>query len=236
MLTLPVQFSALASPYCFSTWQQALADFSAVQSVQFPGNFTTYNFGVTSPSPADRDKPWRRTDTNGNPRGNWVFSQGVWLMEHPLYNPKTDIVMRALMMLEVETADIPALDGGEAGAVTDTSGPMWELVTEFAARMPIAAGTLPSGTALAIGDTGGEEKHLLTLAESPSHDHGFVAGDNPIVGAATGTFTIPTVAGAASRARNFESAGGDQPHNNLPPYFVIQVLRKSLRKYWRLDP
>ncbi len=233
MLTLPIRFNALANPYCWRTWQQTLADFSAAQYVMFPGNFTPFNYGPVTPDPEDQDKPWWRTDANGNPRGKWTFSQGVWLCEHPLYNPKTDTVRRDLIFAEIEAAAVPTYDGGEAGAVTDTTGPMWELVAEYAARMPIGAGTLPSGAALAVGAVGGEERHTLTLPESPSHDHNFVDGDTPIVGPG-GSFTVPSVAGASHRNRTFASAGGNEPHNNMPPYFVANILRKSLRKYWSL--
>lgn len=80
------------------------------------------------------------------------------------------------------------------------------------------------------GSTGGEESHTLTVNEMPHHNHTVISniihGDGPIVNHEilnTGIF--------AGEGRNrFYSdcygTGGDQPHNNMPPYLAIYVWER----------
>ncbi len=120
---------------------------------------------------------------------------------------------------------------------------MWQLAkrpngTVIAAQFPITVGTLLSGLALAAGDVGGEEDHLLTTDELAQHSHGMTtfgkasaSGNNTttaqgLVGYAVGTAgaidnttdATPTVAGAA--------------HNNMPPYVVGYLLQRTSRLYY----
>jgi microcystin-dependent protein len=180
---------------------------------------------------------------------------GAWLSRHPDAAGK-------VIMFEGAEADIPTFDGGEAGAVTDISGPMWEKVSEMDARMPIGPGTLPSTTAIGIGDTGGEEKHELTEGEMPTHRHKVVANVDQNPGPAAGGLDIGSNSFIA-KSSNFDGAGGPnsyhlggatpeptlalttavggsgspkatESHNTLPPYRAIWFIRKTARKNYRL--
>ena len=91
-------------------------------------------------------------------------------------------------------------------------------------RSPIGA-----GGQYAVGTRGGEEKHTLTSAELPSHSHAAMAASAP------GTSTSPAdqswASGASPRyaaaadttlaPQAIQPAGGGVPHDNEPPYLVL---------------
>jgi len=92
-------------------------------------------------------------------------------------------------------------------------------------RGPIGAGQGNGLTNRILSESGGEEQHTLTIAEMPSHTHsatsydGGPSGPDPNIFDGTdsplpfGTVTIgPT--------------GGDQPHNSMQPYAVVNFIIK----------
>jgi microcystin-dependent protein len=98
-------------------------------------------------------------------------------------------------------------------------------------RAVFGAGPGPGLTNRARGATGGEEKHLLTIAEMPSHTHNWT----PWSGAAwfdwssTGFEAAQTAGG---RAYNFAAAtnsntGGDGTHNTVPPFLALNYIIKT---------
>ena len=74
-----------------------------------------------------------------------------------------------------------------------------------------------------LGETGGEKTHTLTIQEIPSHSHQFLfdqtAGSN-IDAVKTG--------GSSAWQMNTTSRGGDQPHNIMQPYIVLNYVIKVL--------
>ena len=73
-------------------------------------------------------------------------------------------------------------------------------------------------------ETGGEEKHLLTEEEMPMHTHLENFTSNEALGNLIGLrlSTMPWT----SDIGNYDCsrlAGGDKAHNNMPPYFVVNV-------------
>lgn len=86
---------------------------------------------------------------------------------------------------------------------------------------------LASGSTYTNGNTGGEATHTLTVDEMPSHNH------NVNIGVALSLDTHQgLVAGHAPSAvdnvsRNTASTGGGQAHNNMPPYLVVMVWKRT---------
>lgn len=73
------------------------------------------------------------------------------------------------------------------------------------------------------GSTGGAYRHQLTVSEMPSHRHRVSYGT-------TGTGGNDESMDPYSTGRPYHwtsHEGGDQPHNNMQPYIVVQVWRRT---------
>lgn len=84
---------------------------------------------------------------------------------------------------------------------------------------------IQAGNTYALGSTGGETTHTLTVKEMPSHDHGlnhFHSANNIPHG---GDYTTLTIGGSASY--NTVTTGGGQAHNNLQPYLAVNIWKRT---------
>jgi microcystin-dependent protein len=106
---------------------------------------------------------------------------------------------------------------------------------DFRGRMALGvdgdAGRVADAAADVLGGAGGEENHTLTVAEMPTHRHTWNYSweqDDDGYGGAYNEFTVrpgpwPNPAGYAYPIGD---AGGDQPHNNMPPYTALNWIIK----------
>lgn len=95
---------------------------------------------------------------------------------------------------------------------------------------------LSAGDTYTTGNSGGEATHTLTINEMPSHNHQGLTwyGDNtqPITlntGSYTG-FALPYSSGTnpeSKSAIHTNSTGGGLAHNNMPPYLVVNIWKRT---------
>lgn len=85
---------------------------------------------------------------------------------------------------------------------------------------------LGADSTYAGGSTGGEATHQITTAEMPSHNH---ALDNYNVTGGTTSFMTVQANDKKGYSGNVNTlyTGGNQPHNNMPPYLAVYMWRRT---------
>jgi hypothetical protein len=86
---------------------------------------------------------------------------------------------------------------------------------------------LGTGDYASIGNTGGEETHLLTQGELPDFNLPYTINkDNNAIGS-SGYFASSTGGGTAQSSNlSVNSGGNDEAHENRPPYYVLAYVMK----------
>ncbi|WP_157201378.1 hypothetical protein [Massilia sp. Root418] len=104
----------------------------------------------------------------------------------------------------------------------------WEPYTVAEGRVILGAGTGANkdqnGKNLSlrqIHETGGEEVHQLTEKEMPAHQHKYTYLDTQ--GGSCGLSGCHSQ--QISKDSSTTAAGGDQPHNNMPPFVVLYYCK-----------
>ena len=160
---------SLPANYCPASYQKLANDIIGGTQATFNSTIgnSFFNFGPTYPAINNRIYPW--LDENGQ---WWIYDQGFWLRK----NPVTAAYERRIYV--GTTTDLLSYDGGDGTTTaTSTTGPMWEVDTEFEARFPVGAGAfVASGAVAVLGKTtstsiAGEDQHTLTVPETPFNEH-----------------------------------------------------------------
>lgn len=98
---------------------------------------------------------------------------------------------------------------------------VWELVKDVF--------LLGAGGNYELGVTGGEAEHVLTVDEMPSHNHTIQHNNDDYNsssgGGAYGFSTDGTTAWIYT-STVILNTGGNQPHNNMPPYLVTNIWKR----------
>jgi microcystin-dependent protein len=74
---------------------------------------------------------------------------------------------------------------------------------------------------------GGEERHSLTTAEMPAHDHNLTGFLTALPTSGGGMFALNQGVGAGPNNTYIEDTGSNTPHNNMPPYLAVRYIIKA---------
>lgn len=229
----------LANPLCYpASPQEFLNEIMEISVAVAPSTAGVVGPQDAFPDIEDRDKAWLRT-VAGAPATPylWQWFNAQWVAKHPMAANSG-----LIHIYDGTAASVDTLDGGTAGVATTDSGPFWAIVATMAGRVPIGVGTLlPSNTPLLVGNTGGVDEYLPTVAQMPAHVHRITAhgsndpsnGNGVIAGGngTTGPFTYDDTAISTSNHLSIESQGGSDLVNIMPPYIAVYFLRRTARIY-----
>lgn len=86
---------------------------------------------------------------------------------------------------------------------------------------------LAAGSTYAAGATGGEATHTLTIDEMPRHRIDLNAVNSALDEAGSGYHPAWVVDKKYTVQVLSNNIGGDQPHNNMPPYLAVYVWKRT---------
>ena len=139
------------------------------------------------------------------------------------------------------TGEAPALNAGTFGGMTvgqfvDMIYPVGSIYMSASATSPetLFGGTwesiggrflLGADATYAAGSTGGEATHTLTNDEMPAHQHAIYMGGEASTGGFWGPNNITPQSMVSFNAT--DTSGGNQPHNNMPPYLAVYMWQRT---------
>lgn len=154
--------------------------------------------------------------------GGYIFDRTKDTPELVFYSKaETDAKIKELLdrQREEDYAKIKFWVSPDPTSPAEILGGTWEQIKD---RFILAA-----GDTYASGSTGGEATHTLTVDEMPQHIHslGYMykySGDSTGRPQLVNNGTV-----FVQYEETFsENAGGNQPHNNMPPYFAVYIWKR----------
>lgn len=214
--------------------------------------FVSVNFGPNTPTPDNRDKPWFKTDSIGNPVGFFSWNGLAWasIPVTTASGPTSQRPATAAVGVQFYDTTIGALLVYSSSGWTTATGTVGDVKEVKAVDLATALKNNPGwvqdtdSIGLVVGGAGGatsitaahpyasvigEENHTLTVAELAPHTHTLISGNNwaPYSGQhQNGTQppgVYPIVTNQAA-ATSTASTGSGTPHNTIQPTIY----------YWRL--
>lgn len=222
---LPIQPGTLPPGTCYPSNPQDLLNlFSANQNAVLNGT-AFYNFGDTKPDPSLNAYPWFRTIDS-----RWYYFSGDWISSSNLNANERRIFVGT-------PTDLITYDGGDNGAPSDRSGPMWVIDNAFDGRSPMGIGAIASSTpakTLGLLESYGEGNHQLIQAELP--DCAFETNQTfmPVTLDINEGQEFASGGSGARRQLVVTSGGSDTPHQTVHPVYGVQIIMPSGRLYYRV--
>jgi len=105
-------------------------------------------------------------------------------------------------------------DGGQYGSVH---------APDLRGRFVLGMGNGVGLTGRSLNQQGGEERHTLSIAEMPSHNHNWGHGVEQDDSGSGGSYNEYTQVGG-NDGGVIGYTGGNQPHNTMPPFWVLAFI------------
>ena len=106
----------------------------------------------------------------------------------------------------------------------DTNNNEMSATPDLRGRFILGSGSGEGLSQRDIHTSGGEETHTLTIEEMPSHNHSKSYPIHNYPGSDGGGYRY---AGTIQSWEDSQHTGGDDPHNNMPPYYVLTYIIKQ---------
>jgi hypothetical protein len=252
-MSVPVNIAPGTLPFdCYPTPQQLNEAIINGAVAEVDAAFTPVIKSEVEPGVDQRDYIWfSLVDLE-----YYIYVNGDWVRKHS--TPASGAERRLWTGTEADLWSYDGGDGSDPGVVAPVGavGAMWEVDTSFAAKFIIAPGTLPGGTVLAVGATGGVEEVTLSEAQGAVGQHTHPVGLFNQSGSGNaddayfnkvGPVAVPSYGGryitggggissaTLTQADIYTLKASDGagvtavPHTNMPPYRAAFVIKRTAR-------
>ena len=207
--TSPIVSLKIGTDECYSTADSSF-DLEVTQQVQQPDSYGQWSIGqgiIINDNNAQIAIGDTEIDTTGIQTKDLVVSGDLYY-HGTIINPidLNEVYPVGSIYMSVNNVDPGTLFGGT-----------WEQLKD---RFLLGA-----GDNYTAGDTGGEATHTLTVDEMPSHNHTVSRGTN--TGTTEWGLVRYSTQNSSADTTRIANTGGDQPHNNMPPYLVVYMWKRT---------